>query len=68
MKGKTKQRKLEDLKEKVKVPQKLLVIKNPRFLSDRAEILTQLSFRSFDLNGPIKSGISAFSAVLRGKR
>ena len=67
MKGKTKQRKLEVLKKKVKVPQKLLVIKNRRFLSDRAEILTQRSFRSFDLNEPIKSGISAFSAVLRGK-
>ena len=66
MKAKTKQRKLKVLKKKVKVPQKLLVIKNPRFLSDRAEILTGRSFRSFDLNEPIKSGISGFSAVLRG--
>ena len=64
MKGKTKQRKLEVLKKKVKVGQKLVVIKNPRFSSDRAEILTGRSFRSFDLNEPIKSGISGFLAVL----
>ena len=53
-------------KQSESAPQKLLVIKNRRFLSDRAEILTQRSFRSFDLNEPIKSGISGFSAVLRG--
>ena len=60
MKGKTKQRKLEVLKKKVKVPQKLLVIKNRRFCSDRAEILTGRSFRSFDLNEPEKSGVFWF--------
>ena len=67
MKAKANSQKLEVLKKMVKVGQKLVVIKNPQFQSDRAEILTQRSFRSYDLNEPIKSGISAFSAVLRGK-
>ena len=68
MKGKTKQRQVEVLKEKVKVPQKLLVIKNPQFWPDWAEILTQRSFRSDVFNEPIKSGISGFFEVLREKR
>ena len=34
-----------------------LVIKNPQFLSDPADILTQRSFRSFNLNEPKKLGL-----------
>ena len=60
MKAKANSQKLEVLKKKVEVPQKLVVIKNPRFSSDRAEILTGRSFRSYDLNEPIKLGLFWF--------
>ena len=57
MKAKPNSPKLEVLKKIKKVPQKLVVIKNPQFSSDRAEILTGRSFRSYDLNEPIISGL-----------
>ena len=60
MKAKANSQKLEVLKKKVEVPQKLVVIKNPRFSFDRAEILTGRSFRSYDLNEPIKLGLFWF--------
>ena len=60
MKAKPNSPKLEVLKKKVEVPQKLVVIKNRRFSSDRAEILIGRSFRSYDLNEPKKSGLFRF--------
>ena len=57
MKAKPNSPKLEVLKKKVEVPQKLVVIENPQFSSDRAEILTGRSFRSFDLNEREKWGL-----------
>ena len=60
MKAKANSQKLEVLKKKVEVPQKLVVIKNPQFSSDRAEILTGRSFCSYDLNEPEKSGLFWF--------
>ena len=60
MKAKPNSWKLEVLKKMVKVGQKLVVIKNPGFSSDRAEFLTQRSFRSYDLNEPEKSGLFWF--------
>ena len=60
MKAKANSQKLEVLEKKVEVAQKLVVIKNPQFSSDRAEILTGRSFRSFDLNEAEKSGVFWF--------
>ena len=57
MKAKANSQKLEVFEKKVEVAQKLVVIKNPQFSSDRAEILTGRSFRSFDLNEAEKSGV-----------
>ena len=67
MKAKPNSPKLEVLKKKVEVPQKLVVIKNPRFSSDRAEILTGRSFRSFDLNEAKKLGVFDFCFVFAAK-
>ena len=44
----------------LKVPPKLLVIKNGQKSSDLFETLTQNSFRSYDLNEPKKSGLFRF--------
>ena len=55
--SKGKQPKIGGFGKKVEVAQKLVVIKNPQFSSDRAEILTGRSFRSFHLNEAEKSGV-----------